>query len=108
MAAATPLSPPNRTRSTDTTLSFAMKPFSRDVTILQSPRPMGMKTGVIRLARAARMLSRESVTILKRKSKLFRNHTTIVAIRITEKARCRKSLLFSQRSCATFLTRGSR
>ena len=45
MAAVTPPSAPNRTRSTDTTLSFAMKPLSREVTIRQSPRPMGMKSG---------------------------------------------------------------
>ena len=72
---------------TETTLSFAMKPLIREVTMRQSPRPTGRMTGTSSPETAARMLSWEFSTRLKLKSKLFRNHTTMVAIRMTEKAR---------------------
>ena len=74
----------------------------------QSPRPTGAMSGASSPAAAARMLSWESVTRFRLKLKLFRNQTTIVAIRITEKARRRKSLDFSHSSRATFLGLGKR
>ena len=108
MAAEMPPSALNSTSSTETTLSFAINPLTSEVTIRQSPSPSGANSGVRKPETVARMLSRESATRLKRKSKLCRNHTTIVAIRITEKARCRKSFDFSQRSCRVLRAVGSR
>ena len=93
---------------TDTTLSLAIKPLISDVTMRQSPRPAGLISGAIRPAIAARMLSCESSTILRRKSKVCRNQITSVAIRITVNARCRKSRDFSQSSWSTLRGLGRR
>ena len=71
---------------TETTLSFAITPLNKDVTILQSPSPIGRKIGAIRPLTAARILFPESVTRLKWKSKLFSSQIMIEAIRITVKA----------------------
>ena len=89
---------PNRIFVVDTTLSFAMKPLIRDVQIRQSPKPIGFMIGARTPPIIARILLCESVTILKRRSKLCRNHTIMVAIKMIEKALCRKSLAFSHRS----------
>ena len=48
---------PNNTDSVDTTLSFAINPVISAVDILQSPNPIGAKTGAITLATVARILS---------------------------------------------------
>ena len=108
MTAAMPPSAPNSTSSTETTLSFAMNPLMSEVTIRQSPRPSGIKSGVSSPAIEAKMLSCESVAGFRRKSKLCRNHTTMVAMRITENARCKKSFAFSQSSCMTLRGLGRR
>ena len=100
--------PPNRISMVETTLSLAMKPVMREVTIRQSPRPSGRRIGASRPAIMARMLCWESSTIFRCRSKLCRNQTTTVAMRMMEKARCRKSLAFSHRSCATFFAPGIR
>lgn len=47
----------SRTESVETTLSFAIKPAIRAVTILQSPNPSGANTGAINPAIAARILA---------------------------------------------------
>ena len=108
ISAVTPPFAPYRTSITETTLSLAMNPLIREVTILQSPRPSGLKSGAITPAITARMLVCESSTMCRPKSKWLRNQTTIVAMRITENALCRKSLDFSHRSRATFLGLGMR
>ena len=100
--------PTKRVSMTDTTLSLAIKPQTRDVMIRQSPRPTGRISGTRRPDRAASILSWELSTRLKPKSKLFKNQTTMVAIRMTEKALCRKSRDFSQSSMPTFLGLGKR
>ena len=51
---------PNSTVSVVTTLSFAMKPENREVTILQSPNPIGRNTGTRIPDISARMESDES------------------------------------------------
>ena len=56
---------PKRTDNVDTTLSFAMNPVISAVDILQSPNPIGAKTGAITLATVARILSCESLTIFR-------------------------------------------
>ena len=99
---------PNSTSSVDATLSLAMKPLMRAVQMRQSPSPSGANSGASTPAAMASMLSAESDTMFRRRSKLWRNHTTTVAMRMTEKARCKKSLAFSHSSCATFLALGSR
>ena len=91
----------------ETTLSFAMKPLTREVTMRQSPSPAGLKMGTSTPEMAARMLSCEFSTRFRLKLKCCRNQTTIVATRMTEKALCRKSLDFSQSSRSTFLGLGS-
>ena len=70
-----------------TTLSFAIKPVMSEVQIRQSPRPTGRISGTSQPDAAARMLFRESATMLKRRSKLCKNQMTMVAMRMTEKAR---------------------
>ena len=72
-----PMLSPKRTPRVDTTLSFAIKPLSRAVQILQSPSPSGANTGTSSEETAARILSAESVTIFRRRLKLCRNHTTL-------------------------------
>ena len=100
--------PPNSTSSVATTLSLAMKPLRSAVQMRQSPRPSGANSGTSTPATMASILSAESDTMFRCRSKLWRNHTTTVAMRMTEKARCKKSLAFSHRSCATFLMLGRR
>ena len=65
-------------------------------------------TGAIRPAMTERMEPWESDTMLKWKSKWLRNHTAMVAMRMTEKARWRKSRAFSQSSWATLRRLGRR
>ena len=99
--------PLNKTPNVETTLSFAINPLINDVTILQSPNPNGEKTGTNTPATIAKMLCAESSTIFKFRSNLCKNHTTIVATKITENAFCKKSFAFSHNNCATFFTPGS-
>ena len=74
----------------------------------QSPKPSGAKTGAMTPAIEASMLSEESATISRRKSNVCRNQMTIVAMKMTEKARSRKSFDFSQSSCMTLRRPGMR
>ena len=103
--------PPSALKSTsmtETTLSFAMTPLNRDVTILQSPRPMGRSTGATSPLTAARMLSPEFVTKLKWKSKLLSSQMMMDATRITVNAFWMKSFAFCHRSLATLFGLGIR
>ena len=108
MAAFTPPCCRKSTPSTDTTLSFAMKPLISDVTIRQSPSPNGTNSGVIRLAIPASMLPDGSGTGSSLKSKLWSSQTAIAATSITENALCRKSFDFSHSSCMVLRRLGSR
>ena len=74
----------------------------------QSPRPRGLNSGTRTPATAAIILSEESSTMFMWKLKLCRNHTRMVAIRITLKALVRKSFAFSHISRRTFFAPGSR
>ena len=65
--------PPNSTDNVETTLSFAMKPAISAVEMRQFPKPKGVNTGAMKPAITASMLSFESLTILKLKSKVFNN-----------------------------------
>ena len=78
--------PPKSTFMDETTLSLAINPVISDVTMRQSPSPTGFRSGAIPPANSASMLSCESLTRLKCMSKLCRNHTTMVAISMTENA----------------------
>lgn len=86
--------PLKSTSRVDTTLSFAINPLIRAVQILQSPSPIGLNIGARTPATIARILSAESFTRFKCRSKLCRNQIIIDASRIIENALCRKSLLF--------------
>ena len=77
---------PNSTVREETTLSLAMNPEIREVTILQSPKPTGTNRGARVPARAASTLSCESDTMLKLKSKFCKNQMAIVARKMTVKA----------------------
>ena len=99
--------PSNNMFIVETTLSFAIKPLKSDVQILQSPSPIGVRNGTKKLAIKPNILSAESSTRLSFKSKLCKNHTAIVAIKIIVNAFCRKSFAFSQSNCITFLALGS-
>ena len=85
-----------------------MKPVMRDVEICQVPKPSGWNTGEMRPARLARILPWESLTTLSLRSKVWRNQMTMVARKITVKARVRKSLALSHRSCPTLRRPGRR
>ena len=73
----------------------------------QSPSPSGAKSGASTPAMAASMLSPGS-TSCRRQSKLCSTQITIEATKITVNARCRKSLVLSQRRCPTFFAPGMR
>ena len=76
---AAPTLPPNSTPSVDATLSLAIKPLISAVQMRQSPIPSGRKSGTRHPAIPARMLSPESLTKFRRKSKLCKNQTAMVA-----------------------------
>ena len=100
--------PPKRTERVDTTLSLARNPAMRAVEIRQSPKPSGAKSGAISPAAPASMLVCGSATTFRWRSKVWRNQTTIVARKMTVKARWRKSLALSQSRCPTFFAPGRR
>ena len=99
---------PKSTDRVETTLSLAMNPAMRAVQIRQSPKPRGANRGEISPAVMARMLLWASATMFRWKSKVWRNHTTMVARKITVKARWRKSLALSHSRWATFFAPGIR
>ena len=78
---------PNNTVREDTTLSFAKNQEIKAVTIRQSPNPTGRKIGASNPAAMARILFWESDTIFSPMSKFCKNQITIVARKITVKAR---------------------
>ena len=92
----------------ETTLSFAIKPVMRAVETRQSAKPSGANRGAMPLATKARMLSCGSAVRLSCRSKFCKNQMTMVAMKITVKARSRKSRAFSQSSCITFFRPGRR
>ena len=100
--------PPNSTPRVEATLSFAINPVMSAVHMRQSPMPSGLNIGAIQPAMIASILSEESLTRLRCRSKLCRNHTTIVARKITVNALCKKSFAFSHKSCSTFFAPGKR
>ena len=85
-----------------------MKPEISEVAQRQSPKPRGAKRGASTWPIRASRLSALSDTTLSRVSKLWRNQMTMVARKITVKARCRKSRAFSQRRRPTFFRDGRR
>ena len=99
---------PNSTFKVETTLSLAMNPVIKAVDIRQSPKPRGFKAGAMTPAAAASMLSWESATMFRWKSKVCRNQMTMVATKMTVKALWRKSFALSQSSRPTFFAPGSR
>lgn len=99
---------PNNTSRVATTLSFAMNPLIREVQIRQSPNPSGRNTGTNRPDSIASILLAEFSTRFSFRSKLCKNHTTIVAMKITVNAFCKKSFAFSHNNCPTFLAPGRR
>ena len=106
--AVTAADPPYRIMSVDTTLSFAINPVINAVTTRHSPKPCSANTGARIPARPARMLSFEFSTMLKPKSKVCKNHTKRLAMKITVNALCRKSFALSHRSIPTLLRPGNR
>ena len=108
ITALTPPSFPYSTLMMETTLSLAMNPLTREVTIRQSPRPAGLNSGTRKPEITARILSLEFVTRFSSKSKLCRNQTTMVATRITENALCRGTRLqWSQPGLRRMLSAGN-
>ena len=98
----------NKTDNVDTTLSFAINPVINAVEILQSPNPKGLKIGAISPAITAKILSLESVTTLRCRLKVCKNHMIIVARKITVNAFSKKSFAFSHSNCITFFNPGIR
>ena len=90
----------------ETTLSLAMKPVISAVDTRQSAKPSGAKRGAMQLATSAKMLSCGSAVKLSCGSKFCKNQMTMVAIKITVKARSKKSRAFSQSSWQHILQAG--
>ena len=88
------VSPPNKTLSVLTTLSFAIKPVMNAVVTLQSSIPRGSNIGTIKLPKSASKLSEESVTKFRRESNVCKNHISIVAQKIIVKAFVTKPFAF--------------
>ena len=99
---------PRSTASVETTASFAVKPEISAVTIRQSAKPRGRNTGAISCPMRASRLSALSATTFRRVSKVWRNQISTVAIKMTVKARSRKSFAFSHSSRPTLLRDGMR
>ena len=87
-------SPPSKTVSVLTTLSFAIKPVINAVDTRQSLIPRGLNTGTRRLPSIASRLSEESATRFSLESKDCKNHIIIVAAKIIVKALVTKSFAF--------------
>ena len=100
--------PPNRTVRVETTLSFAINPVIKAVDTLQSPNPRGAKIGAAAFPIIANRLSSGLDTRFRPMPKFSRNHTTMVAKKMTVNAFCAKSFAFSQISWPTLLAAGSR
>ncbi len=99
---------PVSTPSVLTTASFAVKPPISAVAARQSPNPSGIKSGAISLPIMASRLCPESVTTLKRISKVCKNQITSVATKITVNARCTKSFALSHIKSSTLFAEGKR
>ena len=99
---------PKSTDSVETTVSLAMKPAMSAVTMRQSPSPSGANSGAIHPATIASRLFSGSSTIVRLVPKDCKNHTTIVAMKMTVNARTRKSLVLSHTRCPTLFALGMR
>lgn len=91
-----------------TTASLAVKPVTRAVAEIQSPKPRGAKTGASSLPMSASMESALLDTIISRRSKLCKIQMTMEAMKMMVKALTRKSLAFSQQWSSTVLGEGKR
>ena len=83
-------------------------PVIRAVEALQSEKPSGLKIGPIREPSFAKILWELSETILKPRSKLWRNQMTMDAMKMMVNARWRKSFAFSHIRRRTLLGEGIR
>ena len=92
------VSPPSSRVSVETTLSLAVKPVSRAVEALQSPKPSGANIGATNPPSRASRLSSGDSTMFSRTSKFWSIHTMMDAANITVNAFCMKSFAFSQMS----------
>ena len=102
------ISPPNKTVSVLTTLSFAVNPVISAVEILQSPNPSGTKTGAANPPINASRLSLESTTTFSRTSNVCKNQMTIDAMKIIVNAFVIKSFALSQINIPTLFKLGRR
>ena len=91
-----------------TTDSFAIKPVISAVAQRQSAKPSGANMGASQRPTMASRLCSLLVTTSSRVSKLCRNQMTMVARKITVKARSIKSFALSQSRSATLFTLGRR
>lgn len=96
------VSPPRRTVSVLTTLSFAAKPVIRDVDILQSANPSGLNIGATALPNMASRLSSDFAHTFKRVSKVCKNQIMTDAKKIMVNAFVIKSFAFSPINFNTF------
>ncbi len=100
--------PGKSTSNEETTLSLAINPLIRAVQIRQSPRPRGLNMGTSKPDIEESILCEGFSVNLRFISKLLKNHTTIVAIKMTENALCRKSFALSHKRRITFFALGKR
>lgn len=98
---------PVRTARVLITASFAVKPATREVAVFQSENPRGANMGDINFPAAASKLKELSCVRLKFLSKFSRNQIITVAMKITEKALCKKSRALSRIRSITLLNDGN-
>lgn len=91
-----------------TTLSLAMTPVSTAVDASTVPKPAGVNTGAMAPAITPSMLCAISGAGERVKVKCCKNHTTMVARKMTVKARFKKSLALSHSCRATLRGAGRR
>ena len=91
-----------------TTDSLAIKPVTSAVAQRQSPKPSGANTGAMSRPSIASRLRALSETTFSCASKLCKNHTAMVAKKMTVNARCKKSFALSHSRSATLFALGRR
>ena len=102
------ISPPKRTVSVETTLSFAVNPVINAVETLQSPNPSGANKGAaIPPNNASRLSSAEAATFILI-SNVCKNHITREATKIMVNAFLANPFAFSMISCHTLFAEGNR
>ncbi len=97
---------PYSTASVETMDSLAITPLIRATAACQVPKPRGLNTGAIKPPIMPMMLSELLLIIFSLKSKLCKNHSMMLIIRMMVPARVRKSLTLIHMCFSVFFKTG--